>query len=76
MISWSAVYFWLIPLIPLAVSLLILSLAGSRRTAAFGLAVLGQVGALLISVAAFAWTLQTPGARAVHSGPAGRGAAP
>jgi NADH-quinone oxidoreductase subunit L len=67
MISWSAAYFWLIPLFPLAVSLLILSLASSRRTAAVGLAVPGQVAALLISVAAFVWTLQTPGARAVQN---------
>jgi NADH-quinone oxidoreductase subunit L len=67
MISWGAVYFWLIPLIPLAASLLILSLANSRRTAAFALAVAGQVAALFISVAAFAWTLQTPGARAVQN---------
>jgi NADH-quinone oxidoreductase subunit L len=67
MISWSAEYFWLIPLIPLAASLLILSLSSSRRAAAFALAVVGQVAALFISVAAFAWTLQTPGARAVHN---------
>jgi NADH-quinone oxidoreductase subunit L len=65
MISWSAEYFWLIPLIPLAGSLLILSLASSRRPAAFALAVLGQFAALLISGAAFAWTLQAPGARVV-----------
>ena len=38
MISWSAEYFWLIPLIPLAASLLILSLASKRRAAAFALA--------------------------------------
>src|SRR2546423_3825092 len=67
MISWSAAYFWLIPLLPLAASLLILSLASSRRAAAFALAVVGQVAALLISVAAFAWTLQTPGTRAIQN---------
>jgi NADH-quinone oxidoreductase subunit L len=67
MISWAAAYFWLIPLIPLAASLLILSLASKRRTAAFALAVTGQGGALFISVAAFAWTLQTPGVRAVQN---------
>lgn len=67
MTSWTAEYFWFIPLIPLAVSLLILSLASSRRTAAFTLAVVGQVGALLLSVGAFAWTLQTPAARAVQN---------
>jgi NADH-quinone oxidoreductase subunit L len=67
MTSWSAEYFWLIPLIPLAASLLILSLSSSRRTAAFALAVLGELAALLISVGAFAWTLLTPGARAVQN---------
>jgi len=67
MISWSAAYFWLIPLIPLAASLLILSLASSRRTAAFAFSVLGLLAALLISLGAFAWTLQTPGARAVQN---------
>ncbi len=67
MISLSATYFWLIPLIPLAASLLILSLASRRRRAAFALAVVGQVAALFISVAAFAWTLQTPGARAIQN---------
>jgi NADH-quinone oxidoreductase subunit L len=67
MISWSAEYFWLIPLIPLAASLLILSLASKRRAAAFALAVVGQVAALFISVAAFAWTLETPGARGVQN---------
>jgi NADH-quinone oxidoreductase subunit L len=67
MTSWTASYFWLIPLLPLAASLVIVSLSGSRRTAAFGLAVLGQIAALVISVAAFAWTLQMPGARAVQN---------
>src|SRR5256714_8086795 len=67
MISWSAEYFWLIPLIPLAASLLILSLASPRRGAAFALAVVGQVGALFISVAAFVWTVQTPGTRAIQN---------
>src|SRR5205814_5117119 len=67
MISWTASHFWLIPLLPLAASLLILSLAGSRPTAAFGLAVIGQVAGLVISVAAFISTLQTPGARAVQN---------
>jgi NADH-quinone oxidoreductase subunit L len=67
MISWSPEYFWLIPLIPLTASLLILSLARKRRAAAFALAVVGHIAALLISVAAFAWTLQTPGAHSVQN---------
>src|ERR1700719_1842313 len=66
MISWTAANFWLIPLLPLAASLLILSLAGTRRSAAVALAVIGQLAALSISIAAFTWTLQTPGARAVQ----------
>jgi NADH-quinone oxidoreductase subunit L len=63
MISWSAAHVWLIPLLPLAASLLILSLSKERRAVAVGLAVTGMVVALLLSGAAFAWTLQTPGAR-------------
>jgi NADH-quinone oxidoreductase subunit L len=67
MISWTASHFWLIALTPLGASLLILGLSGSRQTVAAGLAVLGQVGALVIAIAAFAWTLQTPGQRAVQN---------
>src|ERR1700682_2563761 len=67
MISWTAANFWLIPLLPLAVSFLGLGLAGSRRGAASALAVIGQIAALLVSIAAFAWTLQAPGSRAVQN---------
>jgi NADH-quinone oxidoreductase subunit L len=67
MISWTAANFWLIPLLPLAVSFLVLSLAGSRRSAAFAFAVIGQIVALLVSISAFAWTLQAPGSRAVQN---------
>ena len=65
--SWGSSKFWLIPLLPLAASLLILSLGRSRRTMAFGVAIAGQVGALLLAVAAFTSTLQTPGAREVRN---------
>src|ERR1700736_3642746 len=57
---------WLIPAVPLAASFIILSLANSRRKTAAALAVTGQLAALSISIAAFTWTLQTPGARAVQ----------
>src|SRR4051812_41708270 len=67
MISWTASHFWMIPLLPLAAALLVLSLSGSRRTGAFSLAVIGQLAALGVSIAAFAWTLQTPGSRAVQN---------
>jgi len=65
--SWSAAYFWLIPLLPLAASLLILSLRRTRSTTAFALAVLGQIAALLLAIAAFVSTLATPGARVVQN---------
>src|SRR5213596_2169469 len=44
---------WLIPAAPLAVSLIILSLANSRRSAGALLAIIGQVVALALSIAAF-----------------------
>src|SRR5437588_1937043 len=67
MISWAAANFWLIPLLPFAASLLILSLGRSRRTTAFALAILAQVAAVIFAIAAFSSTLQTPGARAVQN---------
>jgi NADH-quinone oxidoreductase subunit L len=67
MVSWAASNFWLIPLLPLAASQLILSLGKSRGTAAFALAILGQIAALSLAVAAFASTLATPGTRAVQN---------
>jgi NADH-quinone oxidoreductase subunit L len=66
-ISWIAANFWLIPLLPLAVSLLILTLRASQGTAAFALAVLGQIAALTMAIGAFASTLAAPGARAVQN---------
>jgi NADH-quinone oxidoreductase subunit L len=58
---------WLIPAVPLAVSLIILSPANSRRNAAATLAILGQIVALALSILAFSLTLQTHGFRAVHN---------
>src|SRR6476660_9317050 len=56
-------HLWLIPVVPLAASLLILSLSNARRTASAALAIAGQVIALILSLAAFWPTLQTPGYR-------------
>ena len=56
-------HLWLIPAVPLAASLLILSLSNARRTGAAALAIAGQVIALVLSLAAFWPTLQTPGVR-------------
>jgi len=58
---------WLIPAAPLAASLIILSLANSRRNTAATLAIIGQVAALALSILAFSLTLQTPGFRAIHN---------
>jgi NADH-quinone oxidoreductase subunit L len=58
---------WLIPAVPLAASLIILSLVNSRRSAGAVLAIIGQVAALALSILAFSVTLQTPGFRVVHN---------
>jgi NADH-quinone oxidoreductase subunit L len=58
---------WLIPAVPLAASLIILSLANSRRSAGAVFAIIGQVVALALSSLAFSLTLQTPGFRAIHN---------
>ena len=58
---------WLIPAVPLAASLIILSLANSRCRAGAALTIIGQVVALALSILAFSLTLQTPGFRVVHN---------
>src|ERR1051325_7889320 len=71
--SLSAAYFWVIPLLPLAASLLILALRRTRSMAAFALAVLGQIAALataigaFVSIRPFGSTLATPGVHAVKN---------
>ncbi len=63
MISWIASNVWLIPAVPLAASLLILFVSGANRKAAASLAIIGQIVAFALSIAAFISTLQTPGIR-------------
>ena len=67
MSNWIVAHLWLIPAVPLVASLAIVSLSNTRRSAAAGLAIAGQVVALLLSLAAFAPTLQAPGYRAFHN---------
>ena len=67
MSSWIVSNLWLIPAVPLAVSLLVLSLANPQRSIAALLAIFGQVVALILAIVAFLPTLQTPGFRAVHN---------
>jgi NADH-quinone oxidoreductase subunit L len=64
---WAADHLWLVPAVPLAAALFILSLANSRRTAAAALAIVGQLVTLGLAVAAFIPTLQEPGWRAFHN---------
>ena len=67
MTPWIVANLWVIPAGPLAVSLIILSLANARRTGTAALAIIGQIFALGLAVAAFLVTLQTPGYRVFHN---------
>src|SRR5437660_7386338 len=58
---------WLIPAVPFAASLVILSLSKARRKTAAALAVAGQIAALAMSVLAFLPTLQTNNFRVVQN---------
>ena len=67
MSSWLTDHLWLIPAVPLAASLVILSLANSPRAPAALLAIAGQCIACVLALIAFIPTLRTPGFRAVHN---------
>jgi NADH-quinone oxidoreductase subunit L len=64
---WIVTNLWMIPAAPLAASLLILTLANSRRKTGATLAIIGQMASLTLAVMAFLPTLQTPGWRAFHN---------
>src|SRR5438552_12116920 len=65
--SWIIDHLWLIPAVPFAASLVILSLSKLRRKSAVVLAITGQVVALAMSVLAFLLTLQTKGFRVIQN---------
>src|SRR5881398_3592679 len=67
MSSWIVSNLWLIPAVPLAASLVVLSLANPQRSIAALLAIFGQVVAFVLAIMAFLATLQMPGFRAVHN---------
>jgi len=67
MSSWLIANLWLVPAVPLAASLAILSLANSRRAGAVALAIVGQVAAFILAIAAFLPTLEEPGRRFFHN---------
>jgi NADH-quinone oxidoreductase subunit L len=58
---------WLLPAVPLAAAVVILSLRKSRHKSAAGLAIGGQIVVLAISVVAFLPTLKTHGFREVQN---------
>ena len=58
---------WLLPAMPFAAAIVILSLGKSRRKGAAVLAIGGQIVVLAISIVAFLPTLQTHGFRAVQN---------
>jgi len=65
--SWIIDYLWLIPAVPFAASLAILSLPNGRQRGAAALAIAGQIAALVLSFFAFLPTLQVSGFRAVQN---------
>jgi NADH-quinone oxidoreductase subunit L len=67
MSRWIIDHLWLIPAVPFAASLVILSLPNGRHKNAAVLAVAGQIAALVMSFFAFLPTLQIPGFRAVQN---------
>ncbi|MEY2483789.1 MAG: NADH-quinone oxidoreductase subunit [Verrucomicrobiota bacterium] len=64
---WIVDYLWLVPVVPLAASLLILTFAGSRSKAGAALAIIGQLASLVLAIVALVPTLQQPGWRAFHN---------
>src|SRR5438874_10792848 len=58
---------WLLPAMPFAAAIVILSLGNLRRKGAAVLAIGGQIVVLAISIVAFLPTLQPPGFRAVQN---------
>ena len=67
MTPWIVTNLWLIPAVPLAISLLILSMNNARRAIAAALAITGQVAALILAITAFVPTLSAPGYRAFYN---------
>ena len=64
---WIVSNLWLLPAVPFAAAVVILSLGKSRRKSAAVLAIGGQIVVLAISIVAFLPTLQTHGFRAVQN---------
>src|SRR5437016_2884174 len=65
--SWITTNVWLIPAAPLVASILILAFGKVARRAAAAVAILGQIGALAMSIFAFVPTLHSHGFRAIQN---------
>jgi NADH-quinone oxidoreductase subunit L len=65
--SWITTNVWLVPATPIVASLLILAFGKAARRAAAGVAILGQIAALTMSIFAFMPTLHAHGFRAVQN---------
>jgi NADH-quinone oxidoreductase subunit L len=65
--SWITDNVWLVPATPIVAALLILGFGKHARRAAAGVAVLGQIAALIMSIFAFIPTLHVHGFRAVEN---------
>jgi proton-translocating NADH-quinone oxidoreductase chain L len=67
MSRWIIDHLWLVPAVPFAASLVILSLPNRQHRSAAILAVAGQIAAVAMSFFVFLTTLQAPGFRAVQN---------
>src|SRR5205807_7916877 len=67
MISWIIPNLWLIPAAPLIASLMILASGRRARRQAAGLAIAGQITALIFSIAAFVLTQHVAGFRVINN---------
>ncbi len=67
MIDWITHNVWLVPATPIVAALLILGFGKHARRAAAGVAILGQIAALIISICAFVPTLHSHGFRAFEN---------
>ncbi|MEP7015011.1 MAG: NADH-quinone oxidoreductase subunit L [Verrucomicrobiota bacterium] len=65
--TWIATNIWLIPAVPLVMSLMILSLPNSARGLGAWFAIIGQILALAMSIFAFGSTLQAPGSATIQN---------
>jgi NADH-quinone oxidoreductase subunit L len=67
MSSWAVDHLWLVPSIPFAAAILILSFTKGKGKAAAGVAIAGQLATFIVAVLALVPTLQSPAYRVFHN---------